>query len=80
MTPAMNIHAVVGLNVSRLRTMRGLTQQELSSQAGLSRHYLVGIEAGMRNPSIEILAKLADALGVKVEALVKDVRPAAVDR
>jgi len=76
MTSAINIHAVVGLNVTRLRNKRGLTQEQLSSRAGLTRHYLIGIEAGTRNPSIGILAKLADALDVKVEVLVRDIKPA----
>ncbi len=80
MRSAVNIHAAVGLNVMRLRNKRGLTQEELSSRAGLTRHYLIGIEAGVRNPSLEILAKLADGLGVKVGALVKEVKPMAVDR
>lgn len=66
----MDIRAVVGLNVLRIRRERSLSQEELSFQSGLTRAYLSGLEAGRRNPTIVSLSKLADALAVEVEDLV----------
>ncbi|CUX47951.1 XRE family transcriptional regulator [Agrobacterium tumefaciens str. Cherry 2E-2-2] len=70
----MDIRAVVGLNVLRIRRERSLSQEELSFQSGLTRAYLSGLEAGRRNPTIVSLSKLADALGVEVEDLVRSLK------
>ncbi|WP_416797703.1 helix-turn-helix domain-containing protein [Ciceribacter azotifigens] len=66
----MDIRAVVGLNVLRIRRERSLSQEDLSLQAGVTRAYLSGLEAGRRNPTIVSLSKIANALGVTVEDLV----------
>lgn len=67
----MDIRAVVGLNVLRIRRERTLSQEELSFRSGLTRAYLSGLEAGRRNPTIVSLGKIADALGVDVESLLR---------
>lgn len=67
----MDIRAVVGLNVLRIRRERSLSQEELSFQTGFTRAYLSGLEGGRRNPTIVSLGKLADALGVEVRDLVQ---------
>ena len=68
---AMDIRATVGLNVLRIRRERNLSQEELSFRSGLTRAYLSGLEAGRRNPTIVSLSKLADALSVDLELLVR---------
>ncbi|MGK6317147.1 helix-turn-helix domain-containing protein [Neorhizobium sp. DT-125] len=67
----MDIRATVGLNVLRIRRERNLSQEELSFRSGLTRAYLSGLEAGRRNPTIVSLSKLADALSVDLENLVR---------
>lgn len=67
----MDVRALVGINVLRLRWDRGLTQLELSLQSGFTRAYLSGLEAGKRNPRLLSLDRLATALGVTVEDLVR---------
>jgi XRE family transcriptional regulator, regulator of sulfur utilization len=59
-----------GRVVRSLRERRGLSQEALSSLAGLSRGFLGEIERGDSVPSIETLQKLADALGEKLSYLV----------
>ncbi len=71
MHPRMDIRAVVSLNVVRFRRERTLSQEELSFRSGLTRAYLSGLEAGRRNATIISLEKLAEALGVQVEDLVR---------
>lgn len=44
----------------------------LAFEAGIHRTYVPGIEAGQRNPSIVIVAKLADALKVKPGSLLEN--------
>jgi len=69
----MNIGAIVGKNIVRIRNQRKVTQEELSFRAGIDRSYLSQIEAGKRNPSLNLLARIAESLDVKVALfLVED--------
>lgn len=58
--------AIVGGNVRRLRKDRGLTQEQLAFEARLDLTYIGGIERGRRNPSIMVLARIADALNAEL--------------
>jgi len=50
--------------------MTGFTSQEsLALKAGVDRSFLSGIESGRRSPSIDVVFRLADALGVPAAAL-----------
>lgn len=53
---------LVGRNVKRIRTARGLTQEELAERSGFSQQYLSDLERGRRNPTIVSLWELAQAL------------------
>lgn len=55
---------VVGANVRRLRKERGLTQEQLAMEAAIDLTYLGGIERGRRNPSVDVVGRLAAALAV----------------
>lgn len=61
----------VPMNLQRLRDKRGMTQQALADKAGLSREYIVRIEAGRQDPTVGTLEKIAKALKVKLVELVK---------
>lgn len=67
----MDIRRQVGRNLKRFRKERGWSQEELAFESGLHRTYISGIERGARNPTIVILARLAEALRVRVDELVK---------
>lgn len=60
----MDVRRLLGRNVQRLRLARGWSQEELADEAEVHRTYVSGVERGVRNPTIVILAKLAKALGV----------------
>jgi transcriptional regulator with XRE-family HTH domain len=60
-----------GLAIRHLRLRRNLTQEELAHQALLHRTYLTDIERGTRNPSIEVVEKLANGLGISVSELFR---------
>ncbi|MDX2090657.1 MAG: XRE family transcriptional regulator [Kofleriaceae bacterium] len=62
--------ALVGANLRRLRTKRGLSLQRLSESSGVSRAMLSQIELGKSSPTINVLWKITSALGVTFAALV----------
>ena len=61
----MDMRKVVGGNFSRLRKMRGLTQEAVAERSGFSQSYIGWLERGKRNPtaiSIWLLAQAVDAM------------------
>jgi DNA-binding XRE family transcriptional regulator len=65
----VDIHAVLGRQVRRLRKEAGLSQDVVAEQCGLFRTYLSRIERGVANPTLSVLAALAKTLGVSVGEL-----------
>lgn len=66
----MDMRALVGQNLARIRREKGLTQEELAERSGLSQQYLSGLERGRRNPTVITLYELSQALEVSHVALV----------
>jgi transcriptional regulator with XRE-family HTH domain len=66
--------SALGSKVRQLRTAKGWTQEVLAERATLDRSYIAGIEAGLRNPSLKALVKVAKAFGVSLSTLVEDVK------
>ncbi|TFW29816.1 XRE family transcriptional regulator [Massilia arenosa] len=65
----------VGATLQRLRLARGLTLEDLSRIAGVSKSMLSQIEREKANPTIAITWRLANALGVQIgELLSAEVR------
>ncbi len=59
-------------NLSKLRKEKGFTQEGLARKADISYHTLLKIEGGgIKNPRIETVVKLADALGINLDKLVE---------
>jgi transcriptional regulator with XRE-family HTH domain len=67
----MDVRARVGLNVQEARRERGLSQEELADRAAVHQTYLSGVERGVRNPTIVVLQKIAKALKLDIEDLVR---------
>ncbi len=57
-----NYRNVLARNVRARRENLGLTQEQLGFETGLDRTYISGIERGVRNPSLDVIAKIASAL------------------
>lgn len=49
------------------RDRRGLTQQDIANQLGISRSYYCRIEGGLRNPNPQLLKRFADANGLSLD-------------
>ena len=62
----------IAKTVKRLREKAGLSQEKLARLADVSNNTLINIEAGKQdNPTIETLKKIAKALNVPIEDLIK---------
>jgi transcriptional regulator with XRE-family HTH domain len=59
-----------GKQLQRLRTRRGLTQEQLAVKAGLVRVYVTKLEQGEHDPTLTMLVRLAKALRVSVTELL----------
>jgi XRE family transcriptional regulator, regulator of sulfur utilization len=60
----------LGARVQSLRRDRGLTLQELAVAAAVSTSMLSSVERGRKAPTIVVLARIADGLGVPLSELV----------
>lgn len=49
------------------RTMLDITQQTLADAVGVSRPYIAAIESGRANPSLELVARVAERLGIELD-------------
>ena len=73
----------IGSRIRDARQARALTLDQLAGAAGTSRRSLINVEQGVANPSVGILLKLSDALGIGLPTLVApppSTRPLAVTR
>lgn len=57
--------------LGEIRTRRGMSLEVLSKKSGVSRSHINFIENRMRNPTISVMCKLAKALGVGLDDIVK---------
>mgnify|MGYP001062828643 CR=1 FL=1 len=62
----MDVRQRIGRNLQRIRRGKGLSQEELAHLARIHQTYLSGVEGGKRNPSVVVLDRIAQALGVDV--------------
>lgn len=60
----------VGATLARLRQARGLSLDELSRRAGVSKSMLSQIERAQANPTVAVIWRLANALGVSLGELL----------
>ena len=61
-----------GKRVRELRLQKGITSQiTLANKAGLDRTYIGGVERGERNVGLKNIEKIAKAIGVSIDDLVK---------
>ncbi len=69
----MNIKEKLGKRIFEMRSKKGYSQEKLALIAGIDRTYLPGIEKGVRNISITTIEKLAVALEVSIEELLRNI-------
>lgn len=62
----------VGRRIKELRTRKGITVNRLANIAGISQSYLRDIEIGNKQPTVEYLSYICDALGITLAAFFTD--------
>ena len=65
------ISAKLGQNMKRIRAKKKMWQGDISRALEVDRGYISNIENGKKNPTLATLQKLADALGVSPDELLK---------
>ena len=61
-----------GAALRRVRLAAGLTQEQLGLESGVQRNFISLIETGQNQPTINTIAKLARALGMRASELVAE--------
>jgi len=64
--------STIGKNIKKLREQKRISQDRLSKLADISSNTIAKLELDdSSNPTIDTLKKIADALNVKIEQLIK---------
>ena len=64
--------AEIGLFIAKRRKALKVNQRELASLCGVSEHALCNLERGTGNPTMRLVDSVADALGLELKLVVKD--------
>ena len=70
----MKISKQLGMRISYLRKQKKWSQEELSFNSGVNKNYICDIENGRRNPTLDILSRIAVGLDVTLEFLFKGIQ------
>lgn len=60
----------IGNNIRTLRKAKGLSQEQLALRADINASYMGQVERGEKNPTIDVLHKIAAALHIPLETVV----------
>jgi len=64
--------STIAKNIKKYRAKLGISQDKLSKLAGITLHTITKIESGATpDPRIETVKKIADALGVSIDDLIR---------
>ncbi len=62
---------VFGERLKQRRQSLGLSQAQLFEQTGITAAYISVIERGQANPTLDMMVKLADAVGAEAWAMIR---------
>lgn len=65
------INEIVGWNLKKLRTEKGLTLDQLAEETGVSKSMICDIERGSKSPTISVLWKICNGMKVPFSELMK---------
>jgi len=69
----MKAQEQLGMRVKYLRKKLRWSQEDLALNANINKNYICDLENGRRNPSLEILERLAIAFDITLEELFKGI-------
>jgi transcriptional regulator with XRE-family HTH domain len=61
----MGMAQIFGENVRRVRKERGMSLEALAHEVGLAYSYMGQIERGQRNPTLDVVERIAEVLSVQ---------------
>lgn len=61
----------LGNNLKRIRTEKNISQGDIARELGVSRGFVSNLENGKTNPTLATISRVADALGVSADELLK---------
>lgn len=67
----MDIKLQFGMRIKYLREKKGWSQEKLSFYSGVNKNYICDLENGRRNPTLEVMDRLAIGLGITLSELLK---------
>lgn len=62
-----NVRMVIGQRIAQLRKQQGISQTQLAEAAGTNQFHVSKIESGAVSPTIDVLARIAAALGKRID-------------
>jgi len=65
------ISKTLGQNIKRIRLKKRMSQGDICRAIDMDRSYMSAIESGKKNVTLVVLEKLANALDVSVDELLK---------
>lgn len=68
----MNLNSI-GKNIRKYRISKGLRQEDIAEQTGLSPNYIGMIERGEKTPSLETFINIVNVIGVSSDVILSDV-------
>jgi transcriptional regulator with XRE-family HTH domain len=64
------IARALAIQVLKFRAQRGLSQKALADLLGISQPHISRIEAGVHNPDIETLSRIADVMDARIQVII----------
>ena len=61
----------LGRNMKKIRLSKQMSQGDICRKLGVDRSYISNVESGHKNPTLSTITKIAKALGVSIDKLVK---------
>lgn len=62
-----NPRVVIGQRIAELRKAAGLSQADLADKCGMQRPHIARVESGRYGITLDVLARIAQALGKRIE-------------
>jgi transcriptional regulator with XRE-family HTH domain len=67
----MGLAQIFGQNVRRVRREKGMTLEALAHEVGIAYTYLGQVERGSRNPTLDVVERIGEALAIDPRALLR---------
>ncbi len=69
----MKSNEQLGMRIIFLRKQKGWSQLMLSIESGVNRNYICDLENGRRNPTLDVLERIANAFSISLSELFRGI-------